>query len=111
MGVKPGVRLCYELFVEPLLAAAGFITRDKENSPAFRVEGKSHAPFAVRSTETQFLHIRVTGIVQRIDARTPQLRPELLKKPGMGKNLGTHFLGQFFELWFKLVADFNVPPH
>ena len=111
MGVKPVVRPCDELFVEPRLAAAGFIAREKENGLTLRVEGKSHAPFAVRRTETQFLHIRVTGIVQRIDARPSQLRPESLEEPGMGKNLGTHGRRQFLELWFKLVTDFNIPSH
>lgn len=55
--------------------------------------------------------IGVTGIVQRIDARTPQLRPELLQEPGVGKNLDSQVLGQHPKLRLELVADFDFPSH
>ena len=111
MGVKPVVRFSDELFIESLLAAAGFVAGNKENGLALRVKGESHPPLTIRGTEAELFHIGVAGIVQRIDARTPQLRPELLQEPGVGKNFGSHILVQFCELQCKLVADFDVPSH
>ena len=111
MGVKPVVRFSDELFIEPLLAAAGFVACDKENGLALRVKGESHPPLTIRGTEAELFHIGVTGIVQRIDARTPQLRPELLQEPGVGKDFGSYVLGQFLKLRLELVADLDVPCH
>ena len=51
----------------------------------------------------------MAGIVQRINPRTTQLRPELLQEPGVGKDFGSHILGQSLKLRFKLIADFDVP--
>ena len=111
MGIKPVVRFSDELFIEPLLASAGFVACDKEDGLTLRVEGESHAPLTIRRTEAKLFHIGVTGIVQRIDARTPQLRPELLQEPCVGKDFGSYVLGQFLKLRFKFVADFDVPSH
>jgi len=93
MDVKPVIRFSDELFIEPLLTTAGFIACDKEDGLALRVEGESDAPLTIRCTEAHLFHIRVTGIVQSINARTPQLRPELLQEPGAGKNFGPHVFG------------------
>ncbi len=71
MGVKPVVRFSDQLFVEPLLAAARFVARDKENGLALGVKGESDAPLTIRRAEAELFHIGATGIVQRIDARTP----------------------------------------
>ena len=109
MGVKPVVRFSDELFIEPLLASAGFVTCDKEDSLTLPVEGESYAPLTIRRTEAELFHIGVAGLVQRIDARTPQLWPELLQEPGVGKDFGSHVLGQFLKLRLELVADLDVP--
>jgi hypothetical protein len=111
MSVKPVVRFSDESFIEPLLAASGFVACNKEDGLAFRVEGESDAPLTIRRTKAQLFHICVTGIVQSIDARTPQLRPELLQEPGVGKDLGSYVFRQFLKLRFQLVADFDVPSH
>ncbi len=111
MGVKPVIRFSDKLFIEPLLASARFVACNKEDGLALRVEGESDAPLTTRRTEAKLFHIGMTGIIQRIDARTPQLRPELLQEPGVGEDFGSHVLGQFLKLRFKLVADFDVPSH
>src|SRR5579871_1962123 len=111
MCVKPPVRLRDELLIEPLLTAAGFVASNKEDCLALRVEGESHAPLTIRRAEAQFFHIGVAGIVQCIDARTAQLRPELLQEPGMSKDFGPHILGQSIKLRLELVADFDAPSH
>jgi hypothetical protein len=111
MGVKPVVGFSDELFIEPLLASAGFVTRDKEDGFALRVESESDTPLPSSRTEAELFHIGVTGIVQRIDMRTPQLRPELLEEPGVGEDLSPYVVGQFLKLWFELVANFDVPSH
>ena len=71
MGVKPVVRFSDELFIEPLLASAGFVACNKEDRLALRVESESDAPLTIRRAEAELFHIGVTGIVQRVDARTP----------------------------------------
>ena len=111
MGVKPVVRFRDELLIEPLLAAAGFVAGDKKNCLALRVEGESHAPLTIRRAEAQLFHIGVAGIVQCIDARTAQLRPELLQEQSMSKDFGPHILGQSIKLWLELVADLDAPFH
>ena len=111
MGVKPVVRFSDELSIEPLLAAARFVACDKENGLALGVKGESDAPLTIRRTEAKLFHIGVTGIVQRIDTRTPQLRPKLLQEPGVGEDFGSNVLRQFRKLRLELVADFDVPSH
>jgi len=111
MGVKPVVRFSDELFIEPLLTGAGFVACYKENGLALRVKGESDAPLAIRRAQAQLFHIGVTGIVQRIDTRPTQLRPEQLQEPSMGKNLDSHVLGQIFKLRPELVADLDIPSH
>src|SRR5689334_4207857 len=100
MGVKPVVPFGDELLIEALLTSAGFVAGDKEDALALCVEGESDTPLTVRGTEAELFHIGVTGIVQRIDARTPQLRPELLQEPGVGKDLDSYVLGQLLKLGF-----------
>src|SRR4051794_3548942 len=106
MGVKPVVRFSDELLIDPLFASAGFVACDKENGLSLRVKGESDAPLTIRRTEAELFHIGVTGTVQRIDAGTSQLRPELLQEPGMGQNFGSGLLRQFRELRREFVANF-----
>src|SRR5579871_3167945 len=94
MRVKPVVGFCDELLIEPLLAATGFVAGDEKNCLALRVEGERYAPLTTRRAEAQFFHIGVAGIVQCIDARTAQLRPELMQEPSVSKDFGPHILGQ-----------------
>src|SRR5690242_15060580 len=111
MGVKPVVRFSDELFIETLLAPAGFVACNKEDGLALRVESESHTPLSICRTEAQLFHICVTGIVQCIDARAPQLRPKLLQKPGVGKDFGSNVLRQFRKLRLELIADLDIPSH
>jgi hypothetical protein len=59
--------------------------------------------------EPQFLHIRAAGAAQRIDARPPQLRPELLEQTGQSQNLNPDVFVQREELRFEFIADLNAP--
>lgn len=109
MGVKPVVRSSDELFIEPLLTAAGFVACDKENGLTLRVKGESDAPLPIRRAEAELFHIGVAGSVQRLDTRPTQLRPDLLQEPSMGKDFGLHILRQFLELRLELVPNFDRP--
>ena len=51
MRAKPVIGFSYESFIEPLLAAAGFVACNQENGLALRVEGESDAPLTVRRAE------------------------------------------------------------
>jgi hypothetical protein len=46
----------------------------------FRVESKGNAPNAIISNKSQFLHVRVAGAFQSIDARPPELRTKLVEQ-------------------------------
>jgi hypothetical protein len=46
----------------------------------FRVESKGNAPNAIISNKSQFLHVRVAGAFQSIDARPPDLRTKLVEQ-------------------------------
>ena len=67
-------------------------TRKNQNAFAPRVEGKGHSP-------------------QRIDARPPQLRPELLEQMGQSQNLRPHVFVQPEGHWLEFIANLNAPPH
>ena len=85
MGIKPGIRFSDESFIEPLLAAAGFVACHKEDGLTLHVEGESDAPLTIRCTEAHPLHIRVTGIVQGIGARTPSIAARIAAGAGRGQ--------------------------
>lgn len=111
MGVQPGIRFGDELFIEPFLASAGFAACDEQDGPALSVECEGDTPLTVRGTEAELFHIGVAGIVQRVDARTPQLRAELLQEPGVGQDFDSYVFGQLLKFRLELVADFDVPCH
>jgi hypothetical protein len=47
----------------------------EDDRSAFRIERKSKAPDAIRCINAQFLHIRITRVLEGIRARPAQLRP------------------------------------
>jgi hypothetical protein len=49
--------------------------------------------------------------MQRVHARAPQLRPELLEEPSQRQNFRPYVLVEREEFRFELVADFNEPGH
>jgi hypothetical protein len=70
VGVEPVVGLSYQFAVKSLLAAARLISRNQQDALALRIEGKGHAPFAIRCGKPQFFHIGVARAVERINAGT-----------------------------------------
>src|ERR1019366_5150542 len=80
MGVETVVGLPDQLAVESFLAHARLVAVHEQDRLALCVEGEGHSPFAIRRAEAQFLHVRVAGAVQGVNAGPPQLRAEPLKK-------------------------------
>lgn len=111
MGVKTVVGLTDQFAVETLFTAPGFISRNQKDALALRIEGKGYSPLAAGRTEPQFLHIRVAGAVQRIDARPPQLRSELLEQAGQSQNLRPYIFVQRGEFRFEFIANLDVLAH
>ncbi len=111
MRVEPLVGLPDELAVKPLFTAAGFIARDQQNCLPLGVECKSHSPLAIGRGEPQLLHVRVARSLERVHARPPELRSELLKQARQGQDLGLHVRLQRVEFRLKLVAYFYNPTH
>lgn len=111
MSIEAVVGLSNQLTVEALLAEARLIRRHEQNRLALHIKGEGYSLFAIRCVEAQLLHIGVAGAVHRVNARPPQLRPELMEKARQCQNLSPHVLVQRVELRFKLVADLNNPVH
>jgi hypothetical protein len=51
------------------------------------------------------------GAIERVNARPPQLRAELLEKARQCQNLDLDVFVQRVELQLKLIADLNDPAH
>jgi hypothetical protein len=66
-------------------------------------------PLSTDRARPQFLHVRVTGPVQSIDAGSSQLRLELLEKERQREYLRLHIFLQREELKFELIANLNSP--
>jgi hypothetical protein len=49
------------------------------------IESESHAPHATVSTESQFLHVRVSGAFERVRSRSAKSGPEQFKQAGVGQ--------------------------
>jgi hypothetical protein len=80
--IKAIIRFTDQLAIEASLTDTGFIAGDQQNCPAPRIKGEGHAPFAIRGTETEFLHVRVTRPFERVHSGAAQLRAELLENAG-----------------------------
>jgi len=85
MFIKPLVRRCNQGAVKPLFTPAGFVAGNKEDGLSARVEGKGHSPHAVSSVEAQLFHVGVSGILQCVHVRTPELGTERFEQPRLGK--------------------------
>jgi hypothetical protein len=109
MGVETVVGLMEQFAVEALFTAPGFVSRDEQDTLAPRIEGKGYPPLAASRAEPQLLHIRVAGAVQRIDARPPQLRPELLEQAGQSQNLRPYVFVQREELRLEFITNLDAP--
>jgi hypothetical protein len=51
------------------------------------------------------------GTIQRVNARSPQLRTELLENARQSQDLGLHVRMELVELRFKLIADLYDSAH
>ena len=80
---------------------------------AFRAGSKAKATRhdAIGGIKPELLHIRVTRALERIGARSPQLRAKLLKQLGVGQQIVLHALRQGFKLALKLFVQQNLPWH
>src|SRR6266567_9153636 len=111
MRVESLVGPADELPVKPLFTSARLVARDQQDRFALGIEGKGHAPHAIRCVKTELFHVGVTGTIERINTGPAQARPELLQKARMGENFRPHVLGQLVEFRLKFVADLNNPFH
>jgi len=111
MSVEPRIRLGDQLAIKALFASARFIAAGQENRPPLRIEGKGHAPDAIRGVKPEFFHVGVTRTIERIGARPPQLRSELLKQRGVGQQFVLDALRQALELMLEFLMEHDFPWH
>jgi hypothetical protein len=111
MGVETVVGPTEQFAIEALFTAPGFVARDQEDTLAPRIEGKGylHSPSAALNRNSFIFAWREPFSVS--DARSPQLRPELLEQAGQSQNLRPYVFVQREELRSEFIADLNAPAH
>lgn len=94
MCVEPFIGFADQLTVKPLLAATRLIARHEQDGPSLRVESESHAPDPISGVKAQFLHIRVSGILERIDTRASKIRTEPLEQARQDQEFRLELVGK-----------------
>ena len=69
---EPGIGFSDQRLVKPFLHNARLVARDKDNSPALRVERERNTPDPIVRRKPQLLHIAVLRASECIDVRAPQ---------------------------------------
>lgn len=77
MFFEPLVGLVDQPLIELRFAHSRFVSGDKQDCIASRVEGESYASDASIGSETEFLHVRVARTVQRVYLGPSQGWPNL----------------------------------
>jgi hypothetical protein len=98
VSVEAVISFSDQFFVETFFADARFVSCHEQDCLTLPIESKAtlHSPSAALK-KTQLLHIRVARAIQRISARSLQLRPKLLEKPSHCQNLRLHVFVQGVE--------------
>ena len=100
-----------QLPIKPLLAHAGFVSGNKQNRAAPRIEGKSDASHAASGIKAQFLHVAVFRSTERVNPRPAQLRAELLEQLSMRQNLILDVDWELIPFRLQFIRDFDGPAH
>src|SRR5216684_6953228 len=87
---KALIRLFDEPFEERPLALPALVAGHQQDCLAPGVEGERDPPNAASGIEAQFLHVRVSRAVQRIDPWPLGGRTKLLDKPRLRQQLNPH---------------------
>lgn len=111
MRVKPYISLANQFAVESPFSNARFISSHEQNGFSLWIKGEGHTPYSIRRVEPQLFHVRVLGVVQGVNSRAAQLRPELLKESRQSQDLRLNVLVQLIELRLELISDLNNPAH
>jgi hypothetical protein len=97
--------------VEAGFCKPGLIAHGQQDGLSPRVESESHAPHPTIGTKSQFLHVRVPGAFERVDARSAELWSELCEKTGVGQQFGLDWFTQLAELIHELDCQPDRPGH
>jgi hypothetical protein len=71
MSSESKVRFADQFAVKSLVGAAGFISCREQNGLTLQIKSEGDAPLAIRCAEAKLLHVRMTGVGERIDAGPP----------------------------------------
>jgi len=110
VGGKTPVGLVDQLAVKASFRDARFAAAAEDDRSAFRIERKSKASDAIRCIKAQFLHIRMTRVLESIRARPPQRRTKPFKQFNVGQQLILHIFVSL-ELRDEVVVQINFPLH
>jgi len=72
MRIEAIISLPKQLTVEPFFTPARLVPSEEQDRRPSCIKGESHPPCTICCAEAKFLHVRVPGALQRIDARPPQ---------------------------------------
>jgi hypothetical protein len=74
-----------QISVEADFCNPSLIANGQQDGFSPGIESESHAPYTTVGTESQFLHVRVSGALERVGSRSTELWSELCEKAGVGQ--------------------------
>ena len=111
MEIEAIIRRGDELLVETLLVCARFVSRSQKNGLPVRIKGKGNTPDTFFFFLSQLFHVSVSGILERIDIRTPQNGALAFKNKRMRKDCILRGLRKFIEFGLERSDKLNFPNH
>ena len=111
MSLETLVGLAYQFAVKALLAPARFVSSYQQNRIADWVKREGNSPFTICCVESQFLHVCMTGTLERVCMRPSEQKPKLFKQKRQSLNLDSYVFAQSVELGIKFIRQFDGPFH
>lgn len=111
MTIVQSVSLRDHGLIETPLIGAGLVTADQDDGIALGIEGKERTVLMVAMPGTQLLHLLMTGALDVIDIRSPQVWADSFQNTdvlGDGQSVITR---QGIEPSFELRGQENRPCH
>lgn len=111
MSVESFISFLDQFTIKPHLAAARFVSGNKQHVFAFGVEGEGNAPYAIAGSKAEFFQIRMARPLSVYRHAAVSIAVQIVKKASHGKQLVLNICRQFFIFGLKLIADLNHPFH
>jgi hypothetical protein len=108
---SPDVGNCDQSFVKAFLICATFVPGHKQDRISLRIKCKGHTPDLALPRKTQFLHVGVSGAVQRIHSWSPKIWAEFNQQFRVSQHLILQTFVQIIELSIEVIMENYGPSH